>query len=482
MLTHQITDTESAFNKEDYTTHKGISLNVIQDLTDITEILEQLPISDPPTFNTYGANVTVNYIAPYFKNITSFREGNMPLMSIGNYDYITLEIKIPENGDPWFDNHNLLHFTPYFFSIINNGQLATIFGSVDDSIFFVKKDLKPNSVIRVCITASKSVAAHFERRDDYQWHILRIPSDYNQQENDSTFNCALRLGTTSSGNSKEDTRFIQENVHFKYFQFQPASSDQDTFASDEIIKMAQPAGPAPVYTRETNYYDDAKAFIDSHLTSEMGYTQLELFPYLSNDADPPADHAIKTFYDSIELAKPVNCQADNSQENYFMSDTITFDSSTENDYLYILYANQSAMQAALTSNIQIYDSDENSHSCINFPGGTQALISTAADLPNFSVENYPHSDSDDPTDGGEYPLFGLYAVPIEALINANTVEGSSLQGIKVVERFSYNPVTLNYTQYSLCHTSKAYIGPQINDDVLQTLKTQFPDIDLKQAV
>lgn len=452
------------FLKENYASYRGEPLNIIKDL-------QEVGVITGAEENLYGANVTVSYICPEFKDISFFpSDGKIPIMNIGNYDYLIAEITMPPAGDDWYDSHNLLHFTPYFYSSMKQGVNYTIFGSVDDSIFFTKKDLEPGSKIKICVTASKLVADYFESLPE-KYFISRIPADYNQLTNESTFNIALRLGSPQDIKVNNDL-FVQKNVSFEYHKFLYHSSSQPTFTSTEIQKVSQPAGPAPVFSRLSNRYKKLKAVMDT-ARENLGFG---LAPYLANYASPPVDYAIKTFYQSIALSTPQNAQADNTQENYFMSDPIMVNDYRE-EYLHILYANQNKLGAALTSNVQIYDNDQGGHSCIKLdPDGFlkgQGLLLTAADLPTFSTKNYPYSDGSE----SDFAPYGICSIPFSAIQEFNT----GIKGIIVVERFSYNPVTLNYTDYDLCHTSKAYVGPALNNELVEYLTANFEGIDLTNA-
>lgn len=445
--------TTSGFNSDDYQCHLGEPVNIIEDLMVIGE-------NTGKPVNLFGANVTVEYILPIFRGISI--KDNIPVMLIGNFDYITLEITVP-NDESWFDNHNLLHFTSYFVSYNKNGKTHDILGSLDDSIFFTLEDVKAGNVIKVCITASSTVADYYKNLDDNSWYISRIPADHNQTANESTYNCVVRLGSLEGATNEENTQFIQENIRFKYYKLISDTCNQETFTSDEIQNTLQPSGPAPVNIGVAAQFDGIKTELNS-----QGLTQYPLYPYLSNFTTPKVDYPIISFYDSIELHKPVNCQANNTKENYFMSDVIHFDSANDNDYLHILFANQSALEAALTSNVQIYTSDPNKHGCINWPDATPAIINTAPELPPFSATHYPHNGLGDPTQGGLYPCYGICSVKISDLIVANP----QLPGVIITERFSYNPVNLNYTEYSECHTSEAYVGPALSDEFVQELTKQ----------
>lgn len=464
--------TAVTFNPDDYSSYRGESVNIINDLSLYAE-------HKGITVTTFGANVTVQYIVPIFgkdamgNNITIL-QSNMPVMIIGNGDYITVEVTIP-NDSNWLSCHNLLHFSSYFLSSSKNGDSYTVFGSLDDSIFFKKQDVQLGNTIKICITASKVVADYYESQED-GWYVSRIPADYNQAVNQSTYACALRLGTQKD-HAVEDAPFIQHNVKFTYFKSNSTdAAPNETYTADDIKLTAQMAGRIQGSSDLPNQYNEIKTTLDEL----AAYTPYVLYPYLSNFADPRVNYPIISFYDSIDLPFPVNCQANNTNENYFMSNEISFgDVNLDVDYLHILFANQADMGAALTSNIQIYTSDSDSHGCIKWPDGDDAIINTAADLPPFSAPNYPHNDPESAAqEDGEYPVYGIYSVKISDLISENT----KLPGIIITERFSYNPNNLNYTDYSLCHTSKAYVGPALSEEFLLQLKIKYPNIDLTHAI
>lgn len=405
--------------------------------------------------NFYGANMTVNYVSALFPDTKMV--DNIPVMAIGNNDYLLVEMKLPT--DPlWFVSHNLLLFCSYFYSSFKNLENYVTYATLDNSNFFTADQVKPGGEIKICITASQEVAALYKKEG---YIISRIPSDYNNCNNQSTYNLLLRFG--SKDPRIDNTPLFRDNLKISYYKYQ-GTEDQLLFTSKEIIDTALPAGTPekkPNNLETVKQYISLEKYLDATFPSD---NKCQLYPYLSNFTDPEVDYAIQSFYDSIELPVPINVQANNTQENYFMSDNVNIVDS-EVLYLHILFANQNATGAALTSNIQIYNGDS-THSLINLANGTTGLIKTAPDLPSFSESDYPYVGQ---AALAKFKDYGIVSIKMSEIIENNP----GLESVLIVERFSYNPKNLNYTEYKDCHPSAAYVGCALTESNIDYLKSTY---------
>jgi hypothetical protein len=192
----------------------------------------------------------------------------------------------------------------------------------------------------------------------------------------------------------------------------------------------------PAYETNINDYNDIVTYLGG-----QGYTTHQCLKYLSNVYG--TDYAFNNFYKAITVNPAAQMQANNTGENYYNSEGIPVYSNafidletiTDSTYLYILSLNQNTMGSGLTSNVQIY----NSQDLTLIPDG---LIITSPDLPAFSAPDYPYV-SDNP-----YPLFQINAYNIADLI------ASGITQVIITERISYNPV--NFYQSSNEYEGKAY--------------------------
>jgi len=467
---------------EDYTPHQARMVNVIRDVDVINDLFAS-------GLNSYGANEYVNYLAPFFEKI-SISQGNIPVMQIQNEDFILITIRIPgELGQnpkelEWHNNHNLLHFTPYFYDTTVNGKPCTIFGSIDNSIFFTADDLAPGNEIKICTTASKSVAAYYQEQG---YLISKIPSNYNQAVNASTFNFAIRLGSVKP--EQNDAIDANDYIDATYYEASDNTNQTDFFLSEEIRSQLKLGNVVPS-SDVADQLEEIKASMDQ----QDNLTQFVLFPYLSQLINPPSKRAIKNFYQSVELSSTPNAQADNTQENYFTSVAVDLNSIIDpnSTYLHIVCGNQKTMGAALTSNVQIYRNSQTAHDAISLGDDKVGLIPTAPNLPPFAVKNYPHMDKKDNIDmSDQYPDYSIYSILISDIIDNNGSLGKSPSvgvpvdqggGIIVVERFSYNPSKLSYSVYTECEVSKAYVGPALDSSYLSSLQEAYPNLNLDNAV
>jgi hypothetical protein len=409
--------------------------------------------------NAYGANVTVNYVSVIFPEHITKLVNNIPVMSVGNNDFILIKMILP-NDPAWFSAHNLLLFTSYFYSSVKDGTTYITYASVDDSIFFDKSVVYPGSIINICITSSCDVSEHFKKEG---YLISKIPSDFNQPENGSAYNYLLRFGSKET--RYDNTLFFRDHINISYYQYQGAAV-QPAFTSEEIIAASEPGGTPkkdPGNTEVINQFKSIEAYLDSVFTTGKNL----LYPYLSVFTDPPVNYAIQSFYRSINLPKPINAQANNTRENYFMSELINIEDSPDL-YLYLLFANQNATGAALTSNIQIYNGDP-SHASIQ-----NGLITTSPDLPSFTEENYPFVSH---VELSQYSDYGIASFNMSEIVNSNP----GIENLLVVERFCYNPGNINYTIYNLCTTSVVYTGTALTQADSEYLKKNYPEIDLSNA-
>ena len=358
-------------------------------LVDISNIITI--ISQFISANTYGANSNINYSSPTYDGITTI-VNNIPVIEwIGINDYILFEFKIP--SEEWLNQNNLLSLTPYFFSTDD----TVIFGSTDTTIFIDKNNINSNNIAKICFTTCENVANKFI---SLGYIISKIPIEYIEN---STFSILIRIGLVDSSSIITN---INSYMKSSYFINNTDSTYNTYFTSKQIIESFPPVYPPlsnPSTIKVVNNFNNIETYLDTIFTNKN-----IVYPYLSNIVDPPTNFAIQNFYDSINLPNltpprdPINIQANNTGENYFLSNGISTVDDTKSLYLYILYLNQNSAGSGITSNIQIYDTL--THNEI-FDG----TIYTAPNLPPFTYFDYPYPSSVSKTEFSDY---GLYSYPI----------------------------------------------------------------------
>lgn len=329
-----------------------------------------------PDLNKYGANVTVNYYATAFKDIT-YIENGFPLINLGANDYILYTITVPD--ECWLSNHNYFSLTPYFYSYTNNNLTTNVFASIDVTIEFFKKFNNPNNEINICLTCSKKVSKYYREKG---YIISKIPVEY---INSGSFTTLFRVGIIN-----KYTFNINKYVKASYYKSDDTKTYKYYNAADIIASFPRELLPVKNKTFQQNLYqyDTIVNYLNSN-----NYTSIQTAKYLSNYYN--TNYAFQSFFDAITVSPPAQMQANNTGENYFNSTSIDL-TTLESEYFYVLVLNQKLMLVALTSNIQIYNDDNKDI----IPNGS---TDTSSQLPVFTYPTYPFIENDN----NLYPLFQL---------------------------------------------------------------------------
>jgi hypothetical protein len=427
---------------------KGVLINLTQTLTILSRFFH---------LNSYGANSTVQYICPYYPGYTQIIN-NIPVINLQPNNFILFEFTIDEE---WLSKHNLLVFTPYFYSYndISNSITTnyTIFGSTDQSLFFTKSSLK-NNKLRICCTSCIEVANTYSKLGYY---ISKIPYEYISVTN---YSILLRIGTLGSPDL---------NVVINKYMSTSIYTIQDTtfltyYNSNDIIESFPPVYP-PISNSTTQNNINIFNQILSQFPSLINSTQSPylLYNYLSNYVVPPVSNAIESFYDSVNLQnlspprKPINIQANNTCENYYLSNIIPIENNQQ--YLYIVYLNQYLSGAGITSNIQIYDGVTHNQ----IPNGT---IETAQDLPSMDETIYPFPSQNE---SSKFAPYGIYGYPMSQLYN-----DTSGNGLIITERICYGQQNYNHVIYDDVNTAKIFIGNALTQQQITDLQNTYNQIDI----
>jgi hypothetical protein len=228
-------------------------------------------------------------------------------------------------------------------------------------------------------------------------------------------------------------------------------------------------------------YNDIGSYLSGIFTASPIVSPY-VYPYESNFVTPllpVISTAIQSFYDSIDLLVasasnshtprlPTNLQANNTGENYFMSNRIpttpTYSGGNEL-FLYVLCLNQNSAGAGLTSNVQIY----NAITTNEIPNGS---IYTAPNLPNMNSNNpYPFASALEKSRFSDYYLYSYSLVDLNAETQGNA--------LIVVERISYNPVNYNHTFYNSVHAAQLFVGPALTQPQISSLQTNYPGLNIQ---
>ncbi len=433
-------------------------------MVDLTRVMSF--ISMIRDIDSYGANVSVNYLAPFYKGITNMYN-NIPIFKFENKnDYLTFKITLNEK---WLETHNLLIFTPYIYNIIGK----TVFASTDNNIFINKSLLNKKNEIKICVTASEEIAKKYLKK---KYYISKLPVEY---LNGSQLNILMRMGKTEKDAGEPVFTYIETTFHSAKHSDKHCD-DHKYFTSKKIIKSLPQVLPPITNANTVNVitnFVNIKAYITSLFsTIYLAYPYLSNYTTLLGTATPaPVNFALTDFYVDFNLQKLtpprnlINMQANNTGENYFMTNPISVatinNESNEPLYLYILYINQNSSGASLASDIQIYNST--THNEI-----VHGHIRTGPFLPPMDYVNYPYPTEEEIA---KYSDYGLYVYDMRYL---NIVANDGADNLIFVERCAYNPTNLNQTIYSDINVITIYVGTALTSEQLTYLQTTYPNLTI----
>ena len=410
-------------------TVKGKMVN----LTDIVGDLSKLKFLG---LDTYGQNQNIYYLSPFYRKITSNAD-NIPTFNMAKNDFLLFEFTL---DDTWLSEYNLFVFSTYIYK--HKGD--TIFGTPDSSIFVQPSMRDSNNKIKICCASSKVIA---EKYSNLGYLISKLPSDY--MDSVTTFNALIRF---TSETNETTTIDINKYITTSYNTDTTLNDTSKYYDSTEIIASYPPVDE-PDLTQDaknviTNYKNTIKYVNDIFTKKYKGY------PYYSNFANPQVDYAIDDAYKSMALFKPLNINANNTCENYFLSDKIPIQSSSS-DYVYILYLNQKSAAASVTSTIQIYDIKSNAIK--------NGIIQTGPKLPTMNTSTYPISAQN------TLPAQGMYGISMKDIYNEN----NGTDTIVISERISYGLINYNQIKYSSINSMKIYVGPKLNETQEKNLLNNY---------
>jgi len=427
---------------------KGVLINLTQTLTVLSKFFN---------LNSYGANSTVQYICPYYQDFTQI-VNNIPVINLQPNNFILFECVL---DNIWLENHNLFVFTPYFYSYkdISNSTINnyTIFGSVDQSLFFTKSSLT-NNILKICCTSCIEVANTYSKLGYY---ISKIPYEYISVTN---YSILLRIGTLES---PDLNKVINTYMKTSIYTIQD-TTDLTYFNSNDIIATFPPVYP-PISnsTTQQNITVFNQILNQFPLLISSANPPYLLYNYLSNYVVPPVSNAIESFYDSVGLQNlspprsPINIQANNTCENYYLSNIIP--TLNNQQYLYIVYLNQYLSGAGITSNIQLYDSVTHNQ----IPNGT---IETAPDLSSMDQNIYPFPTQQE---SSLFAPYGIFGYPMSMLYN-DTSGGSLI----ITERISYGQQNYNHVIYDDVNTARIFVGDALTQQQITDLQNTYNQIDI----
>ena len=373
------------------------------------------------TIDNNSANSDVNYISVAFPGISKIEGNVFSTLEFNENDYILLNLKIP-NSDKWLTKHNLLNFTPYFYKYLDQSVLA----SVDKTILIMNpNNLKKNVSNKICCTCSKVIANKFLRLG---YTISYLPKEY---INCATYFFFIRIGLIDTNTFAD----IPSSFTADYYK-NNSTLKTDYIFQKEILEsqlLTLPPLTSDINNIINNNFDKIKQIFKSSI-------EYILYPNLTNLYGN--NFPLTSFYDSIKFFPYGNLQANNTSENYFNSNYINI-TPNSNKYYYLLSLNQKQVNCGLVSNVQLYNSKNKS---------VLLEYSTTSQLPSLNYSSYPYV-IDDLT---RYPLYYIYE------INENDLSDKKIENIYLVERISYNPNNLNYTNYNYIQSTVVYYGDKIN--------------------
>ena len=417
--------------------NKNKTSGIMVNLTDIVGALSKIKGLG---LNQYGQNQNVFYITPFYYNkITSITD-NMPTFNMVNNDFLLFEFTL---DDDWLKEYNLFVFSTYIYK--HKGDV--IFGTPDSSIFVKPSMRDSNNKIKICCTSSKILESKYSKLG---YQISKLPCDY--MNNITTFNVLIRFMTT--GNSNPRTIDINKYIKTSYNTDNTLDkNDLSNFYDSKEIIANYPTVYDPISNSETinviSNFNKTITYLNSLFT-----TKYKAYPFFSNFAVPPTNYAKDDAYKSIALPKPLNINANNTGENYFLSNKITIPNTSTN-YVYIIYLNQNSSGAGVTSTIQIYDSKSNAIK--------NGLIQTGPKILKMATPNYPISKKND------LPAYGIYGISMENIYKENP----GISSIVVSERISYSLINLYQVNYDCINTMEIYVGKKLTTSQVKTLSDKY---------
>jgi hypothetical protein len=310
------------------------------------------------------------------------------------------------------------------------------------------------------MTASKRVADEYAAQG---YLVARLPADY--LGSDTRVNWLLRLGEVAAdGDGDSDaadcTPALGEYMATRYLCGNDADAHADDgFLSWDIVDSQPAALPRVDGDAQDAVLCEFLAMYDAELARYDAPQEFPLFMYMTRESEPHTARPINSFYAAVGLLSlhppraVVELQANNTQENYFMTERIELvppgrsGAAAGLAQLVVVYLNQAASGSGLTSNIQIYDAD--THNRIPF----ESTILTGPDLPPLAADNYPvppaarsvHQQS---------PVCGAQSYDVDALVAAGVT------AVYVCERVCYGQQNLNHVLDVSVVQSRVFIGYQ----------------------
>lgn len=367
----------------------------------------------------HGVNSEINYIGIRFPKYSRMEKG-FESMPLSPDDYLLIELILPKTD--FVDRCNLVNFTPYFYSY----QTQDVLASVNQTITMFS-----GSSLKVCCTSSTHVGTKYSKQG---YTVLYLPVEY---LGDASFCPIVRLGVVHTDHFLKVPSTFTANYYSTTTKTDYTASKSSEYTTTFDIIKTLPVQPFPTPSSSHLTLSSQYKSITNLFSKYMKY---KTYPYLSNFYG--VNYAFQSFYDSITVSPYVNMQLNNTQENYFSSQTINV--SSNNKYFYIVSVNQRMSGCGLISNVQIYDKT-NLMSVLT--------LKTSPILPPLSEKTYPYANTRDCHDRSFYCL----EIPESYLYNSNILE------IIIIERIGYNASNYNSTNYSYPNSTTVFYGDRVVD-------------------
>lgn len=245
---------------------------------------------------------------------------------------------------------------------------------------------------------------------------------------------------------------INSFVTTKYHKGSSELEPNSVYYTSEEIEASLPTALLPVndptYLQNLDIFNSAVKYLQTISSSS---TQAQ--PYFSNTYE--TDYGFNSFYTSITVTPPAELQANNTGEAYFNTKSIDLTTLTT-PFFYVLTLNQKLMDVGLTSNVQIYNRDNNA---IIYNGE----IVSSSPLPLFTNPAYPYIKNDDIT----YPLLQLITYEVSDLIAQN------ITSIIIVERIEFNPINFYQSSFDYPGSTYVFFANELTTDETNYLTTLY---------
>ena len=403
--------------------------------------------------DSYGANTTINYLGGIYPTLTTFTNTLSIIETVYPDDFILFEIDTfllkKENIV------NLFSFTNYIFDININNVITNVFASVDETINFFDK-LKEEKIVKICVCSSKIISEYYNNNG---YIISKIPLNL---VSISSFNYLFRVAYNNSRNINPNLRNV---ISTKYYRSKNTDAKYPNDFYYNAIEIINSFSNSYLPINNDIYESVQEKFQNLKNNISMNpkiIVKSPFYPYLSNFRN--TNYAFQNIYDALTVDPPAQLEGNDTGKSYYLTNYIDF-SDYPGAYLYIVALNHNASNVCITSNIQIYNTSDNS--AIN-----NGSLYTGPDYPNLDLTYYPIPSIVDNT----VPTYNIFCY------SCKNLSDKGISTVVITERLQNNLANFNHPKTNVYKgTGECYIFSEPLTEELEYLKKEY-NIDVQYIV